>query len=143
MGHWVRSSSNSPLPHNAFHAGHDTDGSGIYVGRCMYEGDLSPAKVIPSKHAAYVSHGGKEHNVSSYEVLVGHGYAWAPSSDGRVPRHAISTGKTRTGEPLYVGRASHSNSVIVGKVHPSHGCLYVPFGGQEITIKSYEVLVKH
>ncbi|XP_068147807.1 natterin-3-like [Drosophila tropicalis] len=135
MAHWIRSSADSLLPPTAFQAGHDTDGSRIYVGRTMFEGDLAPVKVIPNKHAAYVSHGGKEHSVMHFEVLVGKAYAWAPSSNGCVPGHAISTGKTRMGEPLY-------NSLTVGKVHPSHGCLYVPFGGKEISIKSYEVLVK-
>jgi hypothetical protein len=28
-----------------------------------------------------------------------------------------------------------------GKIHRSHGCLYIPFGGMECSIIHYEVLV--
>ena len=67
---WKQTSSHAPLPSDAIHAGHDTDGSLIYVGRANHEGDQIPAKVIPSKHVAYVAWGGKEHPKQSYEVCI-------------------------------------------------------------------------
>lgn len=61
----------SRLPVNAVVAGHDVDGSTIYVGRAHYAGDLIPAKAIPNKHVAYVAHGGFEHAVHDYQVRSG------------------------------------------------------------------------
>lgn len=58
----------SAVPHDAVVAGHDVDGSAIYVGRAYHEGDLIPAKVIPSKQIAYVPHGGQEHSKQEYHV---------------------------------------------------------------------------
>ena len=65
---WQHTSAHSPLPMGAIHAGHDADGSPIYVGRAYHEGDQIPAKVIPSKNVAYVAWGGVEHPKHSYEV---------------------------------------------------------------------------
>lgn len=42
------------------------------------------------------------------------------------------------------GRAHHDGSLTVGKVHISHGLLYIPFAGSEVSIDSeIEVLVEH
>lgn len=63
------------------------------------------------------------------------------SGNGHVPSNAVSSGNQSNGEPLYVGRTNHDGSLLVGKVHPSHGCIYVPFNGQEHRHEQYEVLV--
>lgn len=57
---WVASNAYSGVPPNAVVAGNDIDGATIYVGRAHHEGDLIPAKVIPSKQVAYVAWGGQE-----------------------------------------------------------------------------------
>lgn len=45
MYKWVSSLAYSRLPQNAVQAGHDIDGSAIYVGRAFHEGDWIAAKV--------------------------------------------------------------------------------------------------
>ncbi|CAD7078239.1 unnamed protein product [Hermetia illucens] len=129
------------VPHDAVSAGHDSDGAQIYVGRSHHEGENLPAKVIPSKRIAYVCYNGQEVPQHIYEVLCGDGFAWIPSSHGQVPPNAVSTGITKTGEPLYVGRGHYQGSLTPGKIHPSHHCLYIPYGGAEISLQNYEVLV--
>lgn len=57
---WLSSNSYSGVPPNAVVAGNDIDGATIYVGRAYHEGDLIPAKVIPSKQVAYIAHAGEE-----------------------------------------------------------------------------------
>ncbi|KAM7345199.1 uncharacterized protein ACRADG_011595 [Cochliomyia hominivorax] len=138
---WVQSSSADNLPEFAIKAGYDCDGSPIYVGRANHRDELLPAKVIPSKGCAFVSWGGQEHIKSYYEILVGPGYGWCECENGHVPSTAVSSGNSSSGEPLYIGRGYHSNSLSVGKIHASHGCLYIPFGGLEISINQYEVLL--
>lgn len=63
-------SSYSAVPMDAVPSGYDVDGSQIYVGRAYHEGDLIPAKVIPSKHVAYVPYAGEEVAKSEYHVSV-------------------------------------------------------------------------
>ncbi|XP_023032978.1 uncharacterized protein LOC26529673 [Drosophila willistoni] len=142
MGEWVRSSVNSPLPPNAFLAGRHSDGSDMYVGRAIHEGDILPAKLIPRKRKAFISYDRLEHEITHYDVLVGQGYDWVASGDGLVPDDAVYTGRTSSGELLYVGRAVYKNTMTVGKVHPSNGCLFLSFDGEEISVESYEVLVR-
>lgn len=64
------------------------------------------------------------------------------SEFGHVPNGAISAGCKDDGEALYIGRASIRGNITVGKVQPSHGCLYVPFDGDEHCIQRYEILVE-
>lgn len=107
---------------------------------------------MPTKNAAYVSYAGKEHFVSNYEVidrptyqrtfflitkqfqgLSGHGFSWISSGHGHVPAGAVVAGNN-SGEPLYIGRAHFQGSLTPGKVHRSHACLYIPYGGDEVRI---------
>lgn len=78
---------------------------------------------------------------------------------GDIPPDAVPAGSTRYREMLYVGRVHHVGSLTVGKVnyryffmwqlsifvalqvHPSHGVLYIPYGGKEHGYREYEILV--
>lgn len=132
------------MPHGAILAGHDQDSSPIYIGRAYFEGDLLPAKVIPSKQAVYVSYNCLEHQIhTSYDVLCNGNIHWEQTSYGNIPPNAVLAGNTTTGERLFVGRAHHDGSLTVGKVHPAHGCLYIPFGGREERIDHFEVLIEN
>ncbi|KAM7348611.1 uncharacterized protein ACRADG_007888 [Cochliomyia hominivorax] len=142
MDHTWRQGSNGSIPSLAVVAGHDSDGDTIYVGRAEYSGDLLPAKVIPNKGKAYVSYGGQEVEVDSYEVLSGLRYQWIPAANGDVPPAAVKVGRAADGDFLYAGRGHHEGSLTVGKVHPSHGCLYIPYGDEEVKLFEYEVLTQ-
>lgn len=102
---WVPSTIYWPLPEGALLAGHDQDGSPMYVGRAWHEGDQIPGKVLPAKKACYISYGGNEILKDQYDVLCHGSISWVPynpSSRG-VPPFAITGGGTADGEPLFVG----------------------------------------
>lgn len=129
------------VPPQAVLAGSEASGEGLYVCRAFHEGDTIPGKLVPSHRGAYVSRDGKEHKKDYYEVLVGGRVSWVRESHGKIPRHAIVAGHTVQGENLYVGRFRHAGTLTPGKVHVSHGCCYIPYGGKEIAATTYEVLV--
>ena len=57
---------------------------------------------------------------------------------------AVQGGATAEGEALFIGRHEHEGSFVIGKVQPSHGSLYVGFGGREVPFRDFEVLcIKH
>lgn len=66
--------------------------------------------------------------------------SWEPSSQGVSVANAISTDRMGH-EEIYIGRAPFSSSLTVGRIQPSHRCLYIPYNGQEHRIDHYEVLV--
>lgn len=135
-------SGGSAVPFRAVVAGRDLDGSTLYVGRAHHDGELLPAKVSATR--AYVSSSGREHTKFDYEVLCEGQHSWVQSGHGApVPANAVRGGHANGGEPLYVGRGYHMGLQLPGKVHCSHGCLYIPFGGEEHRVDSYEVLVEH
>ncbi|XP_065209329.1 uncharacterized protein LOC135837847 [Planococcus citri] len=138
---WVPSSQGK-VPPNAIVAGKDVDGGLLYVGKVIHEGDTVPCKIAPSAGGAFVAFAGEEHSKFDYEVLCGSNVAWQSASNGQVPKNAIVAGQTSDGEKLYIGRAIHQSSLTPGKVHPSHGVLYISFGGKEITHKDYEVAIQ-
>jgi hypothetical protein len=135
---WVPAS-NGQVPPDAVEGGTD-GGETIFVARARHEGDLIPAKLKPSHGVAYVAYGGGEHGKSDYEVLVGCRPQWMRSQGNSIPPQAVPAGETSGGEPLFVGRAHHEGTLTLGKVQPSHGVCYIPYGGQEIAYDSYEVL---
>ena len=67
------------------------------------------------------------------------GLFWVPSAGGTIPPGAIEGGITVYGEALYIGRFRHQQSMVIGKVHPSHGVAYVSFGEKEHRSTRYEV----
>ncbi|KAJ6636014.1 Natterin-3 [Pseudolycoriella hygida] len=138
---WAASHIRDALPRDAVLGGRDSDGAQMYVGRAIFEGGLLPCKVLPSKQAAYVSNNGKEFPVQNYDVLIGANVIWKKDKNGKVPKDAFPHGgRTPTGETLYIGRAEVNGSLTIGKVHPAHKCLYIPYGGSELSFKEYEVL---
>lgn len=136
---WIPSG-NGNVPPNAVVAGADVGGELIYVARAAHEGALLPGKLVPSHGAAYVAWGGRENPKDSYEVLCDCAPRWVPVVGSQLPPNAFQAGHCENGEPLYVGRSQHEGSTTPGKVQPSHGVCYIPFGGQEVAKQQYEVL---
>jgi len=135
---WVPSQGGQ-VPPGAVQGGQD--GEAQYVARARHEGDLIPAKLVPSHNVAYVAYGGGEHPHSQYEVLCGCNPQWIPVTGGNIPPNAVPAGETKEGEPLFVGRVQHEGAVTIGKVQQSHGVCYIPYGGQELSFPSYELLL--
>lgn len=64
---------------------------------------------------------------------------WVAAAGGEVPPNAFIGGEDN-GEALFVGRGNFNNSQIPGKLLATHGCCYVPWGGNENPLNEYEVL---
>lgn len=121
--------------------------------------------LIIIKRISKIAYNGVEVFVENFEVLEAkeNKFTWEPASDGRIASGAVSTGREGNDE-IYIGRAPYQGSMTVGKVrenrksffleiptslwilnefqiHPSHRCLYMPYGGHEVRLTSYEVLV--
>jgi len=142
VAEWVHSSGGS-IPPNAIEVGYD-GGDVIYVGRAHHQGDNIPGKLVPAHGSCYVAWGGEEHGYRSYEVLTapyGVTLEWRYAQGSDLPTGAVQGGSTADGEPLYIGRVNHEGAMCSGKVHPSHGVLYVSYGGGEHPHNSFEVLV--
>ncbi|XP_048770911.1 natterin-3 [Ostrea edulis] len=141
MAVWVNTFCTS-IPEAAIRAGYEADGKPLYIARESMDGVMTPGKCGPHLHGAKIPYGGEERDVNNYEVLVlpsdkdGY-YEWKKASYGNVPANAYSTD-----DGMYIGRAEYSGSLIPGKVHASHQCAYVPYGGKEVKQSHYEVLCK-
>ncbi|XP_049534383.1 C3 and PZP-like alpha-2-macroglobulin domain-containing protein 8 isoform X1 [Anopheles darlingi] len=131
--------SNGEIPPNAVVGG--SDGEDLYIGRAQHEGALIPGKVVRSHGVCYVAWGGVENPKAEYEVLCDFGGVFVPGTGSEIPATAVPAGETEEGEPLFIGRVNHEGTVTVGKVQPSHGVCYIPYGGQELSFAEYEIFV--
>ncbi|CAH8825336.1 unnamed protein product [Trichobilharzia szidati] len=120
---------------------------GIYVIRGRSGDDVIPGKWPAALGKGYISYDGKEVELHNFEVLCNTNlrtnqnlYCWYPRSAGNVPDKALQAGETSSHESLFIARGVVNGEVCVGKVHPSHGCAYFPWGGDEHAVQSYEVL---
>ncbi|XP_030375225.1 uncharacterized protein LOC115624613 [Scaptodrosophila lebanonensis] len=140
-GCWVPAA-NGEVPPNALQGGFDSNEQ-LYIARARHEGDLIPGKLHPTHGVCYVAWGGGEHGHSEYEVLCAGGGQWVPVEAGNIPPNALPAGETASGEPLFIGRATHDGTITVGKVQPSHGVCYIPYGGEELSYKEFEIYVSN
>lgn len=139
-GTWVMAKG-SDIPPDAMQGGFD--GEQLYIGRAAYADGVIPGKIHPSHGVCYVAWGGAEHGVPEFEVLTNCAGKWITTSGDYIPPSAIQGGTSETGEPLYIGRATHNDTLTVGKVQKSHGLCYIPYGGSEISFTEYEILVEY
>lgn len=130
------------LSDKALHAGYHSDGSMIYVGRIQHAGNILPAKVIPTKSAAFSTWKGVEISNEECEVLIGYeGSHWVKDSRGNVPTNAIPVGRIED-ETLYMGRALWEKCLTPGWIDKRVRSLLVGFNDGEHRIREYEVLVQ-
>jgi hypothetical protein len=90
-----------------------------------------------------VCHDGQEIPHHTFEVLCNPRVQWVHSGHGQVHPQAIAGGRTTSGETLYVGRGWHAGALTPGKIHPSHGNLYIPYNGGEVALGTYEILIEN
>jgi hypothetical protein len=66
---------------------------------------------------------------------------WVTANGGAIPNGASAHGHEANGEALFVCRAQLNGGLHPGKVRGEFGAANIPWGGKEVKIFSYEVLV--
>ncbi|KAG4068938.1 hypothetical protein HA402_005086 [Bradysia odoriphaga] len=137
---WINCSSHD-IPSNMIVGGRDHGNTPLYIGRAMHGCAVIPGKVNARHKKCYVAWGSKEHEKTYFEILTNVSGTWLPNSGGTIPEEAFPAGHTENGETLYIGRAPIGATLAIGKVHPSHGCCYLSYGGKVYSRRSYEIFV--
>ena len=65
---------------------------------------------------------------------------WVEASDGYIPRNAV-VGGDEDGAKLYIARAFYKGGTHPGKIKEGWNGCNIGYGGKEITLRNYEVLV--
>lgn len=123
------------FPSNAVRGGTD-NGNTLYV--CSV--GFATGKLAPSHRTCYIGWGGKEHAYQKYQVLVGNNSVRWVRLTGALPRNAI-VGARENGETGYVCSAKYNGEWTPGKYFPSHDTCYIGWGGKEISIRDFYILV--
>jgi hypothetical protein len=140
MPYTWKAATGGKIPDGAQSNGFEADGTPLWTARANYQGGVHPGKVRPAFGGANIPYGGNEVKVPDYEVLMERGN-WVPAAGGQVPTGAVPAGKEADGTVLYVARARYAGGLHQGKVRPAFKAANIPYGGHEIKVHDYEVLV--
>lgn len=128
-------SSTGKMPRDTFYGGSER-GRKLAVCRASYKGGTHPGKVVAGK--CNIGWGGKEIVIRKYQVMTNKGVklSWAkgPSAKGMV------IGGKERGRSLPVCRGKYKGGTHPGKV-VAKKC-NIGWGGKEIVLRSFEVLVQ-
>nr|CRH04936.1 conserved protein of unknown function [include at least 3 DUF3421 domain] [Candidatus Magnetococcus massalia] len=97
-------------------------------------------KVGRHLRACNIGWGGKEIPNRSYEVLLGQG-SWKKASGGFIPPGALKAGNESNRQPLFVCRVNYRGGVHVGKAARHLRACNIGWGGKEVSVRNYEVLI--
>ena len=133
------------MPPGAVKGGHAPDGE-LYVCRGRHRDGVHPGKMYHGR--CLIGWGGHEVALSNFEVLTagggggGGGWSgglqWVRASRGRHPGFCVRGGNAR-GFDQCVCRGRYGNGVHVGKTF--HGKCNIGWGGKEVVMDDYEVLI--
>lgn len=103
----------------------------FHPGPSSHPAPSTPLPVKQNDSPAYIGKHGRPQQ----------GLKWVKTSGRQIPEGAIQGGFESDNRPLYIGRGYHKGSLVVGKAAGHlNGCL-IPFGGKEVLLSDYHVLV--
>jgi len=140
---WVATSGGN-IPATAVAAGREANGQAVFLCRAKYGpvNDVHPGKTRREFNGCNIGWGGKEVAVAQYEVAVSipAGATWQPTTGANIPATAIIGGQEAAGV-LAICRANHQGGVHIGKTRAAFNGCNIGWGGREVAIPQYEVLV--
>lgn len=134
-----KKSSGKIKPLDAPMAGYEGDCT-VFIARTNFKNGVHPCKYAYN-YGCYVSYGGTEYSVKDFEYYIGT-VKWEKCNNHNIPDNAVLAGQEADGRKLYIGRAEYNGMLITGKVgkHLAKG-ICIPYGGKEIELSEYEILV--
>ncbi len=136
-----KSASHGQIPDGAIIAGHEANGTPLFLCRAKSQDGLYPGRLRLRFKAANIGLSGIEIKVEDYEVYCG-GAKWVKASDGNIPDGSIVVGHEPGGEPLYAARGKFNRGLHIGKAKLQFNGALIPWGNQEHLLADYEVLVE-
>lgn len=114
----------------------DKDGFPLGVGRFKIQSDLIPGTFNIRNGFVTVSYACKSHiEQNEFEILCDGNIAWIESENGETKPRSVIGGRANNWENLYIGKVVRDGRTIIGKVHRSHQCLYIPWGEAEYKVQ--------
>lgn len=117
-------------------ADYDENGFPIGIGRFQIERDLLPGAFYVKECFVCTSYACISHKkYDEFEILCDGDVDWIPAQEGQVPSHTVVGGRAEQWENLHIGKVVHCDKTVIGKVHRSHRCLYIPWGDAEYKVQ--------
>jgi hypothetical protein len=139
---WVDGAFGSmPPPTVTPNGGYEANGEPLFICRAAFNGGWHPGKIRAGFSGCNIGYGGREHTVGSYQVFTGRA-RWRAAQSGQIPRGMVNAGQEANGQALGVCRGAWNGGLHPGKIRAGFGGCNIGYGGQEITVGSYEVLTR-
>lgn len=140
---WQPFKKGDPLPPGTVFADIDpTNNWPIGVGRFWHEGDTLPGTFNIKDMFVTAAFGGQSHKCeNNFEILCNGSLDWVPTEKGVVVEKAVRGGRCAYREELFVGKVMIDGKTYIGKVHPSHNCLYIPYLTAELKVQDQYLML--
>lgn len=144
-GQFFVAAAGGSVPAGAAHVGaRESNGTELFLARGTYNGGVHLGKVRTGFTGMTTAYGGKEITLSNYEVLVAAANTWVTVlPGGALPANALPVGHESDGTPLYAGRVAYMGGIHLGKYRPGFPGVNIGYGGLEVTVASFDVLVAY
>jgi Protein of unknown function (DUF3421) len=114
---WIDCKQHDLLPENAVPVGWNREAAAnCFVGRFWSDGEVLPAAVVVNEdgkiNSARAAQNSKTIRSQLFQVLTGREFGWQPCLVNEKPSNAVTSGKTTTGEQLYIGRKISENCLL-------------------------------
>lgn len=133
---WV-SAMDGNIPNGTVISGHEANGTKLYACRATVNGGIHPGKIRRGFKACNIPWGGKVISIKQYQTYV----IWQRASNGQVPSNAVVTGHESNAEQLFSCKANYNGGVHSGKIRIGFNGCHIGWGGEEISINHYQVLI--
>jgi hypothetical protein len=124
--------------------GHEQDGRPLYLCRAEYQG-LQPGKDRTDFQSCKFTYAGTEHDQSNWLGTLHWDSVsadWEGAINGAIPSAAVAQGTDNDGAPLFACRAYYGGGLHPGKIRKDWPGCDIPYGGREVNVSSYAVLVE-
>lgn len=144
-GQFFVAASGGSVPSGAAHvSAKESNGAELFLARGTHNGGVHIGKVRSGFTGMSTAYGGQEVTISNYEVLVATANTWVRVTPGSsFPANALPVGHESDGTPLYAGRVAYNGGVHLGKVRPGFSGTNIGYGGLEVTVTTFDVLVAY
>jgi len=131
------------IPTHTFVAGHENDGTPLYLCRAHYLNSIQIGKTWSGYDKCDISYAGREIPLSDYEINIQDSQGeWQPGPGDDIPVGGFRVGTDTNGNPLFLCRTPFNGGMQPGKTWAGYDKCNFSYGGEELFQRNFEIYVK-
>lgn len=134
---WKPHKKGHPYPTGMCFAGVDDDGYPIGIARFRVRGNFIPGVLNIHNCLVEVSYDHTSHKeTDNFEILCDGDLEWMELEKAKPNPQSVKAGNIGScfPNPIFVGKVIYNEKLVVGRVYPNSGSIYIPWDGTEVKV---------